>query len=57
MAIYEMDGWVWAGGGATTLENVTIFDDDPELSPYYTSDNETITIDGTTYTDPQAGTY
>ncbi|MFT5000317.1 MAG: hypothetical protein ACI8YI_000312 [Paracoccaceae bacterium] len=52
-----MDGWVWAGGGATTLENVTIFDDDPELSPYYTSDNETITIDGTTYTDPQAGTY
>jgi hypothetical protein len=59
MATYNLQGWTWAGtGSATTLLPVTITDDDPQLSPYFTSDpSETITISGTTYTDPQAGTY
>jgi len=35
-----------------------ISDDDPQMSPYFTSDpTETLTILGTTYTDPQGGTY
>jgi hypothetical protein len=59
MATYNLQGWTWAGtGSATTLLPVTITDDDPQLSPYFTTDpSETITISGTTYTSPQAGTY
>lgn len=58
MAIYSVNGWVWAGlGSPTTLLPVTFTDDDATLSAYYTSDNETLEIDGTTYSDPQGGTY
>ncbi|MDG1530309.1 MAG: Hint domain-containing protein [Paracoccaceae bacterium] len=59
MPTYNVNGWIWSGtGSATTLLPVTISDDDPDLSPYFTDDfTETITISGTTYTNPSAGTY
>lgn len=58
MATYNVSGWVWAGFGVTNLSPVTITDDDPNLSPYFTNDfTETITIGGSTYTNPRAGTY
>ncbi len=59
MPTYNLQGWIWAGtGSATTLLPVTVTDDDPQLSPYFTNDfTETVTISGTTYTNPRAGTY
>ena len=59
MSPYNVQGWIWAGtGSATTLLPVTITDDDPNLSPFFTNDGtETITISGTTYTNPRGGTY
>ncbi|WP_424939042.1 Hint domain-containing protein [Aliiroseovarius sp. S253] len=59
MATYSTQGWVWSGTGTPiTLLPVTIEDDDPFMSPYFTDDpSEQITIDGTTYTNPRGGTY
>lgn len=58
MATYNVSGWVWAGFGVTTLSPVTITDNDANLSPYFTNDfTETITIGGSTYINPRAGTY
>ena len=59
MPTYNIQGWIWSGtGSATTLSPITITDDDPQLSPYFTSDpSEELTILGTTYVDPQGGTY
>ncbi|SLN47849.1 hypothetical protein ROA7450_02383 [Roseovarius albus] len=59
MATYEINGWVWSGlGSATTLSTITITDDDPTMSPYFTDDfTETLEIGGTTYTNPRGGTY
>lgn len=59
MPTYNLQGWVWAGtGSATMLLPVTVTDDDPNLSPYFTNDGtETVTVSGTTYTNPRAGTY
>ena len=59
MATYNVEGWVWAGlGSPMTLSPVTITDDDPTMSPYFTGDaTETVTIGGTTYTNPQGGSY
>jgi hypothetical protein len=59
MVTYNVQGWIWAGLGVpNTLLPVTINDDDPNMSPYFTNDlNETLTIGGTTYTNPQGGTY
>lgn len=59
MPTYNIEGWVWSGtGNAITLLPVTIFDNDSQMSPYFTNDGtETVTIGGTTYTNPQGGTY
>lgn len=59
MATYNVQGWVYFGtGGPVTLQPVIIEDDDPNMSPYFTDDfSEEITIGGTTYTNPQGGTY
>ncbi len=59
MPTYNIQGWIWSGlGSATTLSPLTISDDDPQMSPYFTSDpTEILTILGNTYTDPQGGTY
>ncbi|MCK0126229.1 Hint domain-containing protein [Gelidibacter sp. F2691] len=59
MPTYNVQGWIWSGTGTpTTLVPVTIEDDDPNMSPYFTDDfTEEITIGGTTYTNPQGGTY
>ena len=61
MPTYNVQGWIWGGlGGLTTLLPVTITDGvgDTEMSPYFTSDSdETVTINGTTYTNPQGGMY
>lgn len=59
MATYNVQGWVWTGlGSPTTLSPVTISDDDPTMSAYFTSDaTESITIGGSTYFDPQGGSY
>lgn len=59
MPTYNIQGWIWAGTGiANTLIPLTIDDDDAVMSPYFTDDfTETITIAGTTYTNPQGGTY
>ncbi|MGB7243345.1 MAG: Hint domain-containing protein [Sulfitobacter sp.] len=58
MPTYTTTGWVWSGLGVATLVPVSIFDDDANLSPYFTNDfTETVTIGGTTYTNPSAGTY
>jgi hypothetical protein len=59
MATYNLKGWIWSGpAGTVTLQPVVIEDDDPNMSPYFTDDfSEEITIEGTTYTNPQGGTY
>lgn len=59
MPTYNIQGWIWAGTGSpTTLLPLVVSDDDPQLSPYFTNDpTETITIAGTTYTNPRGGTY
>ncbi len=59
MPTYNIQGWIWSGtGSATTLSPVTISDDDPQMSPYFTNDfTETVTVGGTTYTNPHGGTY
>ncbi|WP_298909603.1 Hint domain-containing protein [uncultured Aliiroseovarius sp.] len=58
MATYSTQGWIWSGTGvAITLQPVTIEDDDPLMSPYFTLDSsEEITIGGTTYGDIYGGT-
>lgn len=59
MPTYNIQGWIWAGmGSPVTLLPITVSDDDPELSPYFTDDfTETVAIAGTTYTNPRGGTY
>ena len=59
MPTYNVEGWIWSGTGSpVTLQPVTIEDDDPNMSPYFTNDaSEQITIGGTTYTNPRGGTY
>jgi hypothetical protein len=59
MPTYNANGWVWSGlGSPTTLLAVTVTDDDPNMSPYFTNDfNEVLTINGTSYTNPRGGTY
>ncbi|NDW53251.1 Hint domain-containing protein [Aliiroseovarius sp. PrR006] len=58
MATYSTQGWIWSGFGTPiTLQPVTIEDDDPFMSPYFTLDpSEEITIGGTTYGDIYGGT-
>ena len=58
MPQYNSLGWVWSGLGTVSLSSVRIRDNDPEMSPYFTNDNnERLRIDGTTYSNPQGGTY
>lgn len=59
MPTYNLHGWVWKGlGSATKLVPLTLTDDDPKLSLYYTNDfSETLTIGGTTYKNPRADPY
>ncbi len=59
MPTYNVSGWIWAGlNTPTTLLPVTITDDGPDMSAYFTDDfTETLNIGGTTYTNPQGGTY
>ncbi len=59
MPTFNVTGWIWSSTGSpTTLLPVTITDDDANLSPYFTDDfTENLTIGGTTYNNPQAGTF
>ena len=59
MPTYNIKGWIWDDiGSVTTLLPITVSDDDPQMSPYFTNDStETVTISGTTYTNPRGGTY
>ena len=59
MPTYNLKGWVWTGlNSATKLVPVTLTDDDPKFSPYFTDDfSETLTICGITYKNPRGGTY
>ena len=59
MPVYNIQGWVWSGiGNAITLLPVAVSDNDARMSPYFRNDfSETVTIGGTTYTNPRGGTY